>query len=366
MNKLYRVIDANINRASEGIRVLEDLSRFCFDDMSISEKLKRLRHGVRKSSSDMLGDLIESRDSVNDVGLDISMNLRIDEKTSVIELAAANFKRVQEALRTIEENLKLAGKYDLSKTYELYRFNAYNTEKEFFAAVFKKEKLGKMSRGLYCIISEEHPEGRSNIETAETMINAGAGIIQYRGGSKKTSEKYSECLKIREMTGSSGVVLIINGNVDIAMLVKADGVHIEQDYLPIEKVRELAGDRMIIGVSAHTPDQAEEAVKRGADYITVGPICRTSSKENVCGATWLEYIKYAVRAFKIPFVVTGDIGENNLDEVLACGAKCIALDSELAGAADMEEKIRRFKLKIERGSINVYNTNGCCKKRDYN
>jgi len=85
-------------------------------------------------------------------------------------------------------------------------------------------------------------------------------------------EKYNECKKIREMTLDSGVTFIVNDNIDIAMMVKADGVHIGQDDLPIEKVRELVGDEMIIGISTHSPTQAEDAVRRGADYIGVGPL----------------------------------------------------------------------------------------------
>ncbi|NLM09708.1 MAG: thiamine-phosphate pyrophosphorylase [Clostridiaceae bacterium] len=140
MNKLYRILDANINRASEGLRVLEDLSRFYFNDMLLSKELKKLRHLLRKNSTDMLPELIENRDSVNDVGLNISMNLKIDEKSSVFELIISNFKRVQEALRTIEETLKLVDRYELSKKYEGYRFDIYNIEKKFVNVVIRRKK----------------------------------------------------------------------------------------------------------------------------------------------------------------------------------------------------------------------------------
>jgi len=89
------------------------------------------------------------------------------------------------------------------------------------------------------------------------MIKAGVKIIQYREKKKSLLEKYNECKKIREMTLDSGVTFIVNDNIDIAMMVKADGVHIGQDDLPIEKVRELVGDEMIIGISTHSPTQAK-------------------------------------------------------------------------------------------------------------
>jgi len=97
------------------------------------------------------------------------------------------------------------------------------------------------------------------------------------------------------MTLDSGVTFIVNDNIDIAMMVKADGVHIGQDDLPIEKVRELVGDEMIIGISTHSPTQAEDAVRRGADYIGVGPLYRTYTKEDVCEPVGLEYLDYVVR-----------------------------------------------------------------------
>ena len=99
---------------------------------------------------------------------------------------------------------------------------------------------------------------------------AGARIIQYREKAKKASEKYLECVKIRKMTRTADVTFIVNDNVDIAMMVGADGIHLGQDDLPITEVRKLVGENMLIGLSTHSPEQAQRAVKYGADYIGVG------------------------------------------------------------------------------------------------
>ncbi|WP_094184699.1 thiamine phosphate synthase [Acetivibrio straminisolvens] len=354
LNNLYRVLDANINRASEGLRVLEDLARFCYDDRPFSKKLKELRHGIRKNISKLLPNLIESRDSANDVGLKTSMELDIDRKTSLTELAQANFKRIQEALRTIEESLKVVNENELSKLYEGYRFEVYSIEKEYFKFMVggnKRNRLNEIMTGLYCITSEEHSKGRSNIEVVEKMIKAGIRIIQYREKKKSLLEKYNECQKIREMTLASNVTFIVNDNVDIAMMVRADGVHLGQDDLPIERVRELVGDEMIIGVSTHSPKQAEDAVKRGADYIGVGPLYRTYTKENVCEPVGLEYLDYVIKNIKLPYVAIGGIKEHNMDEVLARGAGCISMVTEIVGADDIEQKIGRVKSKFSRGVL---------------
>ncbi len=349
MDKLYRILDANINRASEGLRVLEDLARFYFDDLHFSKRLKELRHNIRKNLMDMMPMLLEGRNSATDVGVRVSMELQIDKKASVTELSAANFKRIQEALRTIEENLKVMGKYELSKLYEGYRFIAYGIEKEYFKVMSKREKLKKLDTGLYCITSEEHSKGRSNIEVVERMIKAGVKVLKYREKDKKLSEKYYECLKIREMTEKAGVTFIVNDNVDIAMLVKADGVHIGQDDIPVEKVRKLVGEEMIIGLSTHSPEQAEEAVRRGADYIGVGPLYKTYTKKDVCEPVGLGYLDYVVKNIKIPFVAIGGIKEHNMGEVLSHGAGCIAMVTEIVGADDIEEKIARIKSKFREG-----------------
>ncbi|ABN51836.1 MAG TPA: thiamine phosphate synthase [Hungateiclostridium thermocellum] len=354
LDNLYRVLDANVNRTSEGLRVLEDLARFCYNDRLLSKRIKELRHSVRKNIAGLVPNLISSRDSVNDVGLKTSMEMDIDRKASLLDLARANFKRVQEALRTVEESLKVLNENDLSKFYESCRFETYSIEKEYFKVLTfenKKGRLNEIITGLYCITSEEHSKGRSNIEVVEKMIKAGVKIIQYREKKKSLLEKYNECKKIREMTLDSGVTFIVNDNIDIAMMVKADGVHIGQDDLPIEKVRELVGDEMIIGISTHSPTQAEDAVRRGADYIGVGPLYRTYTKEDVCEPVGLEYLDYVVKNINIPYVAIGGIKEHNMDEVLARGARCIAMVTEIVGADDIEEKISKVKSKFSRGVL---------------
>jgi len=113
---------------------------------------------------------------VNDVGLKTSMEMDIDRKASLLDLARANFKRVQEALRTVEESLKVLNENDLSKFYESCRFETYSIEKEYFKVLTfenKKGRLNEIITGLYCITSEEHSKGRSNIEVVEKMIKAG-------------------------------------------------------------------------------------------------------------------------------------------------------------------------------------------------
>ena len=347
MDSLFRIIDANINRASEGARVLEDLARFHYNDGEVSGKLKKLRHEIRKNVMTCMPLFLQERDSQHDVGFQVSNELRIDEKASRTELIAANFKRMQEALRVVEENLRLTGRYELSKVYEYLRFQSYQLEKEYSGMRFRRSKAQKLHTDLYCITAEEHSRGRNNIEVVRAMMEAGIKVIQYREKDKKVREKYNECLKIREMTQQAGVTFIVNDNIDIAISVKADGVHIGQDDMPIEKVRELVGEEMIIGLSTHSPEQAQDAVRRGADYIGVGPIYKTYTKKDVCDPVGLEYLEYVVKHIRIPFVAIGGIKEHNLHEVRERGAACIALVTEIVGAEDIREKIGSIRQKLK-------------------
>lgn len=348
MVKLFRIIDANVNRSSEGLRVLEDLARFYYNNKDISERMKKLRHDIRKNIKVWLPECIAQRDSVNDVGLSISKELEIDGKASLPELAAANFRRLQESLRTIEESLKVLGQYKLSKLYEQCRFDSYTLEKDFYKTTLIFSRREKLDTDLYCLTAEEYSNGRCNIEVVKEMIASGVKIIQYREKGKKLLEKYNECMKIRELTGEAEVTFIVNDDIDIAMMVKADGVHIGQDDLPVEKVRELVGDEMIIGVSTHSPEQAQDAIRRGADYIGVGPIYKTFTKKDVCEPVGLEYLDYAVKNVNIPFVAIGGIKEHNIHEVRSRGARCIAMVTEIVGAEDIRKKIESIREKLKR------------------
>lgn len=207
----------------------------------------------------------------------------------------------------------------------------------------KRGLAGLLEADIYGITAEEYSAGRSNIEVVKVMIDSGVRVIQYREKDKKMLEKYRECLKIREMTQRAGVTFIVNDHVDLALLVGADGIHIGQDDLPPGKVRELAGDEMLIGLSTHSPAQAEAAVKAGVDYIGVGPIFATSTKKDVCDPVGLEYLEFVVKNIKLPFVAIGGIKEHNITEVSSRGARCIALVTEIVGAGDIASKIRDLR-----------------------
>ncbi len=204
--------------------------------------------------------------------------------------------------------------------------------------------------GLYGLTAEKFSLGRSNPEVVGAMLDAGVRIIQYREKTKKMGAKYEECLLLRAMTREHGAAFIVNDDIDLALLVDADGVHVGQEDLPVAAVRSLVGPDRAIGLSTHSPQQARAAVTAGVDYIGVGPIHATQTKDDVCAPVGLSYLEYVVREIDLPFVAIGGIKEHNLDDVAARGARCVALVTEIVGAHDVAGKIAALSLLLEPGS----------------
>jgi thiamine-phosphate pyrophosphorylase len=153
-----------------------------------------------------------------------------------------------------------------------------------------------------------------------------------------------ECKVIRELTREAGATFIINDFADIVNLVDADGIHIGQEDLPVPVARSLIGPERILGLSTHSPAQADAAVQAGVDYIGVGPLFFTKTKKDVCELVGLGYLDYVVKTHSIPFVAIGGIKTGNIREVAAHGAGLCCLVSEIVGAEDIVaavDEIRR-------------------------
>jgi thiamine-phosphate pyrophosphorylase len=188
---------------------------------------------------------------------------------------------------------------------------------------------------LYALTDSRLSLGRSVFETAGALLEAGVRIIQYREKHLKAGEMLKECRILRRMTEDAGACFIVNDHADIAMICGADGVHVGQEDLPVPELRALLGPEKIIGLSTHSPEQATAAVAAGADYIGVGPVFPTNTKEDVCAPVGLEYLDWVVANISLPFVAIGGIKRHNIARLARRGAYCCALVSELVGAEDI-------------------------------
>lgn len=335
-SQIMRIIDANLNRLSEGLRVLEEITRMILDDAELSVRLKDLRHNLIRADFEFNSELLESRNSSEDVGAELEVSG--EEKTKETGLILiANARRAQESLRVLEEFSKMpeiSGKLN-SNLYKNARFELYTLEQELTAKIRRKDKAGKI-KGLYVIIDTEALKGRDPAAAAQQVLEAGVKIIQFRAksGDKRTILKTAS--ELQTLCREYGAVFIVNDHIDIALAIKADGVHIGQEDLPAAQARKILPIDTLLGISASTAAEAQIAESDGADYIGVGAIFPTSSKTDVT-LTGTQRITEIRQSVKIPLAAIGGINKNNIGEVIKAGADSACVISAVLNAPDIKE-----------------------------
>lgn len=329
---LYRLLDANLNRACEGLRVLEDVARFVLGDAALTEKIRTARHELRRAASAHTSGLLAARDVPRDFGTAYTEAPHAKMSTFV----AVNARRVQEAARVLEETARYLVP-EAAETFKRTRFLAYELEQELFRRFCLTEKVEILNKlRLYVIVGTSHTRSRPVPDVAREAIRGGAGIIQLREKQLPAKGFLELALLLRKVTREAGVPLIINDRVDIAAASGADGVHLGQEDLPVSAARRILGEPAIIGVSTHSVAEAVAAQQDGADYIGVGPIFPTATKPGLepKGLSLLTAVSQAVR---LPVVAIGGINPENLASVLGAGVNRVAVVSAVAGAPDVAE-----------------------------
>ena len=203
-----------------------------------------------------------------------------------------------------------------------------------------------MDFSLYVITDERFLNLETIEEKVEEAIEGGATVVQYRAKRKSSKQMYLEALKVRKVTKKHNIPFIVNDRLDIALSVKADGVHIGQDDLPVEAVREVAGTEFIIGLSTHNIDQVLDANGRDVNYIGFGPIFPTTTKENSEPPTGIALLCEAVRISKVPVVAIGGINSENVCDVLKCNPSGIAAVRAIFEANNPYNSARNLKDRI--------------------
>ena len=206
----------------------------------------------------------------------------------------------------------------------------------------KKDFLHRIR--LYVLISSSIAT-KSVKETTRLVIDGGADAIQLREKIISDSEFISLAGEVRDITTKSGTLLIINDRVHVAKEINADGVHLGQQDMSALEARNIIGGGKIIGVSTHSVTQARQAQKDGADYIAIGPIYPTKTKDYE-PSIGIEIIREISRTVDIPFIAIGAITLENLDEVLNAGASRIAVCSAIIGSKDIYSSTKQYKEKL--------------------
>lgn len=173
--------------------------------------------------------------------------------------------------------------------------------------------------------------------TIETALGAGVRCIQLREKDLSVRAFLDMAVWMRELTGEYGASLFINDRIDVALSVGADGVHLGQNSMPPHAVRKISGDKLIIGVSTHSIEEAAEAEKDGADFITLGPIYKTPSKLRYGDPIGIDIIRKVKSLVSIPVLAIGGIKADMITEVKEAGADGIALISAIFTAKNIKE-----------------------------
>jgi thiamine-phosphate pyrophosphorylase len=339
-----RIIDANCNRIGEGLRFLEDVARFLLNDAELTRQLKTMRHTLVKSLSQFGPALISERNSETDVGIGTEISHRQD----LLSLVTANARRVEEALRVVEELSKLP---DLSSTlhskdFETARFNLYTLQQKLLSRLTRRQKIEQLT-GLYVIIDTQTLGLKGEVDAARKAIKGGAKVIQLRDKQRSRGALLTIAKSLADLCRKSNTLFIVNDYLDIALASNADGIHIGQDDLPLSMIREELPVDRIIGLSTSTVPLARKAESEGADYVAVGSIfpSLTKPKAKVVG---LERLRQIRKAISIPIVAIGGINRQNIGEVIAAGADAAAVISAVLNQKDIESAARQLVKEIEK------------------
>jgi len=335
---LLRTLDAAANRAREGLRVVEDFARFQRNDAYVSAELKAIRHTLQACLLDWKSDeWLSARDTAGDVGTAISTAAE-SQRADAPAVVRANLKRLEEALRTLEEFGKILDP-QVSVRIEQLRYRVYRLEQRLLDDHARRQRLE--SAQLYLLVTARQCQ-RPWSDVVRGALDGGVDIVQLREKELDGRQLLDRAAQIREWTHEAGALFIMNDRPDIATLSDADGVHVGQEDLPPAAVRQLLGPDRLVGVSTHQPDQLQLAASSGADYVGVGPVFASRPKE-FSRFAGLDYVTQVAQLAPIPWFAIGGIYASNVAEVCAAGASRTAVSSAICGAATPGAAVRQLK-----------------------
>ena len=343
-----RLIDANLNRANEAARVVEDTARFVMDHAGLANAAKSLRHRMQ-SAVEALGldarAMLAARDTAGDVGTEL-VGAHEHRRASAAELLRANFQRLEQALRVLEEYAKLLKKSGAA--FEGVRYDAYTLEKDFASPPARPAMLD--DKRVMVLVGTAHTKRGTPAEVVRLtreILKGGCRLIELREKCLSSAEFLALARELRALTRKAHAVLIINDRADIAKASAADGVHLGLDDLPIEDARRILGPSKLIGLTAHSVAELRDAESRGADYVGVGTMFKSPTKPDLLVRGPRELIPAAARC-AVPCYAIGGITRANLDALLKLGATCVAVGSAITSARNPAAETQWFVKRLRR------------------
>lgn len=328
---VLRALDANLNRSTEGLRVLEDLLRFADADAHLLTDLKSLRHDLESSFSGALWiEMLANRDVANDRGTTIE-GANESHRAGVIDLVRANGGRIKQSLRSLEELVKSIDS-SIGKRIEQVRYRFYELEQRI---AFQLDRRQRIANSRLCVLVDEAEDEATFRSKVSDLVAARVGLLQVRIKEKPVEFILKRIAIARELTSGAATQLIVNDRLDFAIATGADGVHFGQEDLPLKQVPAYVRNRLLIGVSTHNLSQLDQAWRDGADYVGLGPTFQSATKQFDSFAG-LEYLRQAAAWSReqaartsFPMFAIGGIHLDNVADVLATGVNRIAVASAI-------------------------------------
>jgi len=321
--RVARLIDANLDRAREGLRVVEDWCRFGLerDDLVISLKDWRQRLGKLHREH-----YKQARCTATDpaAGLDHPAQLDRHSPRQVVE---ANCGRVQEALRVLEEYGRSVDA-PLAAEAAAIRYGLYDLEVTCLKATGGNNRRNRLRDCQLCLITAPCPD---LIDRVTAALRSGVAMVQHRCKSGSDRSRLEEAKALASLCQDHGALLIINDRIDLALAVDADGVHLGQDDLPTGVARGLIGPDRLLGRSTHDLDQVAKANRENCDYLGLGPVNTTAVKPER-PAIGAELVGQALAITQKPVFAIGGITQANLSQLMAVGCRRVAVIGAIMGS----------------------------------
>ena len=324
-NRIAQLIDANLDRAREGLRVMEDWCRFGLKRNDFSIQIKDWRQKLGAHHHNIYR---KARLTSEDPGIGISHPLQ-KNRTTPEDIFIANSSRVQEALRVLEEFTRITDP-TLSEVATRIRYETYEIE---IKVLNTKEGLDKRQILKDCSLYLVTKNRTKLKEIVLQSLEAGVKIVQYREKILNDNEKVNQAKDLASLCKKYNSLFIVNDRIDIALAVDADGIHLGQEDMPTKIARKLLGSEKIIGRSTHCLEDIKKAEEEGCDYIGIGSIFPSETKKKL-NPIGIDYLRKGLDTTILPAFAIGGINSSNINELNQINNLRIAISNAIINADD--------------------------------
>ncbi|HLX59744.1 MAG TPA: thiamine phosphate synthase [Planctomycetota bacterium] len=343
--QVSRILDANANRAREGLRTAEDYARFLLGDLRHAEQLRGLRQSlteVAKATPGMSEEGVAARNVAGDPfepehWKDV---LRRVERETPLDVAQRGLKRAQEALRVLEEFTRGEAPQS-AEIFAKLRYSVYDVEQWLVCASPSMQIV--QSARVYVLLTATLCRNCNVFATSEAVLKGGVKLIQLREKHGNDVQLLHDLRRLNSLCRDYGALVCCNDRLDLALLAGCHMVHFGQGDLTPEDARKIAGQRLIIGRSTHSVEQAQCAINvESAHYIAIGSMFETRTKAEpiLAGLKLAEQV--AALKLSTPVFAIGGITFDRLGALKSAGVKRVAVSQAIIGSADPEGEARKF------------------------